>query len=118
MLRIIIAGSREFNDYERLKSALDNYLFYNEKEVQIVSGGARGADALGERYAKERNFDLKVFKADWLLHARSAGVIRNTLMSDNADVLIAFWNGSSKGTADMIKKARIKGLEVQIININ
>ncbi|MFN5416467.1 MAG: DUF2493 domain-containing protein [Flavobacteriia bacterium] len=115
MLRIIIAGSRDFDDYEMLKSALDNYLFHNSKEVQIVSGGSSGADKLGERYAKENNFQLKVFPADWKSHGKSAGPIRNRLMAENADVLFAFWNGKSVGTADMITRASKKGLEVLII---
>jgi hypothetical protein len=81
MLRIIIAGSRDFNDYDMVKNTLDNYLLNNSKEVQIVSGGANGADKLGERYAKENNFYLKVFHADWEAFGMSAGPIRNRLMA-------------------------------------
>jgi hypothetical protein len=121
MLRIIIAGSRDFNDYELLKITLNEYLFYNnhlkwnKKEVKIVSGGAIGADALGERYAKENLYYQNIFRPDWKLHGKAAGPIRNKLMAENADVLIVFWNGESKGTADMIKQGEKKGLKVLII---
>jgi hypothetical protein len=118
MLRIIIAGSRSFSDYVTLENALDNYLFHKKCHIQIISGGAKGADFLGEVYAKEKKFDLKIFRPDWQSHGKAAGVIRNSLMAENADVLFAFWDGKSKGTKDMINKARLKGLEVLTILIN
>lgn len=112
-MKIIIAGSRGFNDYELLKSTCDKILI-NQKDIEIVSGGAKGADALGERYAKERGYGIKLFLADWSL-GRKAGYLRNIKMSEYADALIAFWDGQSRGTKHMIDIANEKGLKVRTI---
>ena len=102
---VIICGSREFQDYNLLKEKCDYYLskrISSGQKVVVISGGARGADSLGERYAKERGLECKVFPADWDRYGKSAGYRRNVVMSENADSLIAFWNGESKGTKHMI----------------
>ena len=93
-MNIIIAGSRNFNDYNLLKSSCDNLLtqFTN---IEIVSGTARGADKLGERYAREKGYDIKQFPANWDKFGKSAGYIRNDEMAQYADMLIAFWDGAS-----------------------
>ena len=98
--RVIIAGGRDFNDYPLLKQKCDSFLGNKSKECQviIVSGTARGADQLGERYAVEKGFPILRFPADWLQYGKAAGPIRNRQMTDNADALIAFWDGQSKGT--------------------
>jgi len=114
-MRIIIAGSRNFKDYERLKESCDK-LLVNRTSVEIVSGTARGADALGERYAEEKGFKIKRFPAQWDLHGKSAGYKRNLEMADYADALIAFWDGKSKGTQHMINIAQSKGLKVRVIS--
>lgn len=113
MYKVIIAGCRDFTDYALLRSFADQTLAGTE-DVEIVSGGARGADALGERYAKERGRSLKVFPADWKKWGAAAGPIRNGQMADYADALIAFWDGRSAGTRDMIRKAEDRGLRVQV----
>lgn len=113
MSRLIIAGSREFTDYARLKYEMSKIVSFNV--TQIVSGGARGADTLGERYAKEHGIPFVVFKADWDTHGRSAGYKRNVQMAENADRLLAFWDGESKGTKHMIDIAKSKGLKVKVI---
>lgn len=115
--RVIIAGTRSFNDYELLRDSCNNLL--SEKQwthtVVVISGTARGADQMGERYARERGFQLRRFPADWEQYGKSAGHIRNAKMADNADALIAFWDGESKGTKNMIDNARRKGLAVRVI---
>jgi len=110
--RVIIAGSRDFNDYDTLGEICD-YMLQNKLDVEIVSGTARGADQLGERYANERGFKLKKFPADWSL-GKSAGYIRNELMAQNADALIVFWDGKSKGTLNMINLAKQYKLKTKI----
>ena len=115
MKKIIIAGSRDFNDYEFLKKKLVNLRDLFIDDDVIISGHARGADALGERFAKEYNIPLKLFPADWNKYGKSAGYIRNKEMADNADVLVAFWDGKSRGTKNMINIAIDKGLEVHIV---
>lgn len=114
MNRVIVAGGRDFNDYELLKQKLDTYLS-NLKDVEIVSGGCQGADDLGERYAIENRIDLVMFPADWIKYGKAAGPIRNKEMAEYANYLIAFWNGKSKGTANMIKLAQDNNLKIKII---
>ena len=113
-MNIIIAGSRNFNDYNLLKSSCDNLLtqFTN---IEIVSGTARGADKLGERYAREKGYDIKEFPANWDKFGKSAGYIRNDEMAKYADMLIAFWDGTSKGTKHMIDLANKRGIRVEIV---
>jgi len=115
--RVIIAGTRSFNDYELLRDSCNNLLSEKQRThtVVVISGTARGADQMGERYAKERGFQLRRFPADWEQYGKSAGHIRNAKMADNADALIAFWDGESKGTKNMIDNARRKGLAVRVI---
>lgn len=112
-MRVIIAGGRDFNDYRFLKERCD-YFLSSQTDIEIVSGGAKGADSLGERYANERNYGLKIFPADWNKYGKKAGYVRNVEMSEYADGLIAFWNGQSKGTKHMIDIAMKRNLRVRI----
>lgn len=100
-MKVIIAGTRDFKDYGLLKIVVNQYhKIYGITEV--VSGTAKGADELGERWAKENNIPIKKFPAEWKKHGRAAGPIRNEQMAEYADYLIAFWDGTSKGTKNMI----------------
>ena len=114
MFRVIIAGTRTFDDYSLLREYADYKLSKVADSIEIVSGGAQGADALGERYAKEKGYSLRVFPADWAQYGRSAGPMRNKQMADYADALLAYWDGKSKGTLNMIEEARARGLKVGI----
>lgn len=116
MLKIIIAGSRDFDDYALVKSRMAFYLS-NQKlsDVEIVSGGARGADALGERLARDFNLKLKIFPADWEKHGKKAGYLRNEQMAQYADCLVAFWDGESRGTKHMIDLANGFKLKVRVV---
>jgi hypothetical protein len=113
-MKVIIAGSRDFDDYELLRKYCDFYL-QNQTEIEIVSGTAKGADQLGERYAKEKGYPVKQFPADWS-KGKSAGYIRNEEMAKYGDALIAFWNGMSKGTEHMINLAKQYNLKIRICN--
>jgi hypothetical protein len=112
-MKVIIAGSRDFNDYDRLRSYCDHVL-QNQTEVEIVSGAARGADQMGERYANEKGYPIKRFKPDWDRLGKSAGYVRNSDMAEYADALIAFWDGSSKGSEHMINIATKHNLKIRI----
>lgn len=114
MFKVIIAGTRSFDDYELLQAKMD-HLLSRRCEVEIVSGTARGADQLGERYAAARGFALKRFPADWDTYGKSAGYRRNAEMAEYADAAVVFWDGKSKGSKHMIDLARAKGLEVRVI---
>jgi hypothetical protein len=112
-MKIIIAGSRGFDDYETLCRICDHML-QNQKVVEIVSGAARGADKLGECYAKDRGYPVRQFFANWDKFGKSAGYIRNEEMARCADALIVFWDGVSKGTKHMIDLAKKYGLKIKI----
>jgi hypothetical protein len=125
-MKIIIAGGRDFNDYELLKSTMKNFLssfmtVLEPDEIEIVSGHARGADSLGEKFSNEFGCKLKIFPADWNFFGKSAGIIRNKEMLayakiDDDSVLIAFWDGKSRGTKNMIDISKNAGLKVVVVN--
>lgn len=113
-MKVIIAGSRGFDDYELL-SEFCNYYLQNQTHIEIVSGTAKGADSLGEKYAEENNYKLSKFPAKWDLYGKSAGYKRNEEMAIYGDCLIAFWDGESKGTKHMIDLAKKYGLRVRVV---
>lgn len=114
--RVIVAGGRTFNNYELLRNKLDSALRNRVSEgITIVSGAARGADKLSEQYAKERGYEIDSHPADWDQYGKSAGYIRNKEMAQNADGLMAFWDGKSRGTKHMIDLAEQHGLKVVVI---
>lgn len=114
MLKVIIAGGRDIEGevaYTQL-SALINSSFPN-LDVEVVSGCAPGVDTLGERFAKENNLVIHEFKADWATFGKYAGPRRNRQMAAFADALILFWDGKSKGSANMLAEARKKNLSIR-----
>ena len=116
MLKVIIAGSRHFNDYELLERLVDMYLqHYSIDQIEIVSGGARGADRLGERFAHSRGITLKVMPADWDTYGKSAGYRRNEQMAQYATHCIVFWDEKSRGTEHMINLANQYNLALRIV---
>ena len=120
LFRVIIAGTRTFTDYTLLQRECNHLLSEKQRthNIVVVSGTARGADTLGERYARERGFQLRRFPADWDKDGKKAGMLRNYRMADNADALIAFWDGESHGTKHMIEYAKSKGLNVYVFHYN
>ena len=124
-LRIIIAGGRDFTDYDKMKNALDSWKktkklsAYNS--VTEVCGCAEGADDLGRRYAKENGWNVSEFPANWELLGKPAGILRNRDMAAFAQpsngiegYLLAFWNGKSRGTKNMVETAIQYGLKIVI----
>ena len=111
-MKVIIAGTRTFNDYQLLCNTIKEL---NISIDEIVCGGARGADTLGEKYAKENNIPIKYFLAEWDKYGKRAGFIRNHQMGDYADYLIAFWDKKSKGTLDMINYMQHIGKHGKVI---
>jgi len=112
-LRIIIAGSRGVDDHSVVGKAIKES---GLEVTEVVSGCARGVDRLGEEWAEENDVPLRRFPADWERHGSAAGFIRNAEMARHADALVAIWDGSSRGTAHMIKLARRKGLIVKVFS--
>lgn len=113
-MRIIIAGSRSFDNYECL-SDFCTMALSNQDKVEVVSGTASGADKLGERFAMENNYHLSRFPANWDKYGKSTGYKRNAEMAKYADALIAFWDGNSRGTKHMIDLAEKEGLKIKIV---
>ena len=112
-MKVIVAGGRGFKNYRFLSKSLKEELDPDE-DNEIISGTAKGGDKLGERFAKQYGIRLKLFPADWDKHGKRAGYLRNVEMADYGDMLIAFWDGISKGTEHMINIAVEKGLIVII----
>lgn len=113
-MKVIIAGGRDFNDYDLL-CRKTNKILSQQHEIEIVSGTAKGADKLGERYAEERDYPIKRFVPDWSGLGKQAGYIRNEDMALYADGLILFWNGVSKGSRHMLEIATVMKLKTRII---
>lgn len=120
ILRLIVAGSRTFNNYDVVSNVLDQLLAdYADKTIEIVSGTCVGVDKLGERYAREHGYSVKRFPAKWSRYGRAAGPIRNREMAEYAaeeeGFLIAFWDGMSPGTGSMVHEAERAGIRIGII---
>ena len=136
-IRLIIAGSRDFNDYELLEKEVDNYLLSIIEKVEVnlcdqyllstgelfdlpievVSGTARGADMLGEQYAKKRNLPIKFFVPNWSQNGRGAGYIRNEEMAKYSTDAVIFILSGSKGSSHMAKTAKKYNLGLKVINL-
>jgi len=116
-MRCIIAGSRTITDWQLVAAAVAASGF---PISQVISGGARGVDALGERWARRRGIRLRRFPADWSRFGRRAGTVRNEEMARAAAAapeggcLVAVWDGVSRGTRHMIDLARQHGLAVYV----
>ena len=110
-MKVAVIGSRGFDDYVLLKETLSKI-----EITLLISGGARGADSLGERYANENNIPKKIFYSEWDKHGKAAGFLRNTDIINEADIIIAFWDGVSNGTKDSITKAKKQNKQIIIIN--
>lgn len=107
-MKVIIAGSRTVTDLAIIETAIRKADF---PITEVVSGGARGVDTLGEEYAKKNGIPIKRFPANWDKYGKSAGYKRNVQMAEYADALIAVWDGESRGTMHMINIARDLGIK-------
>lgn len=117
MFKLIIAGSRDFNDYEFLKTKISFLLQNVKEEIEIVSGRAKGADKLGERFALEMGYKVKYFVPDWDGLGKRAGIMRNKDMADYANACVVFWKNKSKGSANMIDEAKKRNLKLRIYEV-
>lgn len=114
-MRTIIAGSRTVLDYRHVVDAMEAARILDGLNPTVVlSGTAHGADRLGERWAREHNIFIERYSADWTLHGRGAGVMRNAQMADRAQALVALWHNKSRGTKHMIDTAVRRGLLVVV----
>lgn len=120
MTRVIVAGSRYFNNKTLMFKKLDEVMQTLSAPVEIVSGHCRGADILGEEYARKNNIPLITFPADWNKYGKRAGYIRNKQMAEYAQkdngILVAFPMGESRGTMMMIAIAKAYHLQCVVIS--
>lgn len=128
-MKLIIAGGRKFGwTLDSRKRPVPNQahidLAYKSlgdlcdlegPPIEVVSGGAHGADSIGEMWAHQHGIPVKIFPADWENQGRKAGILRNIEMGDYADYLIAFWDGKSKGTHHMISYMKRLDKPVQVV---
>ena len=108
VMKIVVAGSRDYTNYEEavefIEQCIQELAVFND--IIILSGGCRGADMLGERYANEYGYKTEEFPAQWDKFGEAAGIIRNKEMADNPDAIICFLDGKSKGTKALIDYTR------------
>ncbi len=112
-MKLAIIGSRSFDDYELLCRMVSEH--YPQVSL-IISGGARGADELARRFALGHGIDIREYLPEWKQHGRPAGQIRNRFIIDDADAVLAFWDGRSKGTRGGLEYARKQGKGVLLIH--
>lgn len=121
--KVIIAGGRDYDDFDRLVRKIDKILSNVVKKgmnIIVVSGCAKGADQLGEKYAELRGYYIEKHPADWDKYGKSAGYRRNAEMAKSVDEnidggLVAFWDYKSRGTENMIDIAKRYGLSTRVI---
>lgn len=112
MVSVAVVGSRGFSSYDQLRNVLDGVA----NITRVVSGGADGADTLAARFARERGIELQVFLPDWAQYGKAAGPIRNRLIVEASDVVVAFWDGTSRGTASTIAIAKELGKPCSVVD--
>lgn len=117
--RIVVAGCRNYDDYDSAKEYIEMCIknIRGKYTLIFLSGGCRGADMLGERFANENGFNIERYIAEWQKYGKSAGPKRNLQMAKDCDYVICFWDGKSRGTASMIYYAKRlkKPLKVKMI---
>lgn len=113
-MRVLVCGSRHFNDYNLLSEVL------NKHDITcIIEGGARGADTLARKWADEKDLECETYMAEWDTYGKAAGPIRNQHMLDWGEpaLIIAFLAPDSRGTKHMISIAQKAGIPVKIVEI-
>ena len=117
--RVVVAGCRNFNEYEKAKKYINICIskIKTKYELIFLSGGCRGADSLGERYAKENGYKIERHPADWIKFGKSAGPKRNREMAEAADFVICFWDNKSRGTKSMVEHTKKLNKPLKIIDI-
>ena len=115
--RLVVAGSRNFNDYGLLCTTLDEVVgeLKSEYNITIVSGTANGADRLGEKYAEKHGLKIERHPANWGRYGRGAGPIRNAEMVKESDGVIVFWNGESSGAKNIIDCAKAENHLIKVV---
>jgi len=114
-VRCIIAGTRYYTPTsQEITAALAAKAW---APTRVLSGTCRGADRQGGLWAAEHKVEVHWYMPDWERYGKRAGPMRNARMVQAADALLAFHDGVSRGTADVIRKARGAGLGVHVVPV-
>ncbi len=116
--KIIIAGSRSFNDYKLLNKEMTKFLKdqkLTDAKIIVLSGAAWGSDKLGEQWAEVYEHEMRRYPAKWEIHGVAAGPIRNREMAKKATHCIVFWDGKSVGSKNMIEEAKKHKLKLKVV---
>jgi len=108
-MKLAIIGSRGFDDYALMDRAIFSHWdpeWGGSWPELIISGGADGADNLAEAFAQRFKIRTQIFLPDWATHGKLAGFVRNKLIIEACDEVLAFWDGKSKGTANSLSIAK------------
>jgi len=111
-MKVIIAGSRGITDFSLVERAVNDSGF---QITEVVSGGARGVDRLGEQWARKNGVEIRQFLPDWNANGKGAGFIRNDLMVKHSDAAIILWDGKSRGTKHTLARAVTKGIPIHLV---
>ena len=114
-MKVIIAGSRDFNNYDLVEKTIKKQALEID---EVVYGGAAGADYMGLLWARKHKVKVKTFLAEWSVYGGAAGPLRNKQMAEYGDYLLAFWDGKSPGTKSMINEMRKKGKHGEVIYVD
>lgn len=118
---LVVSGCRDYDNYEFFSKEMDNYLISYDPMVmhleKIIFGDATGVDAMAKKYCEHNSIEYKEYEAKWKQFGYAAGPIRNRMMANVGTHLIAFWDGKSRGTKNMIDEAKTRGLNIKVIDI-
>lgn len=112
-MRIAIVGSRGYSKLDEVRQ----FVREQERTTCIVSGGASGVDAAAVDEARRLGMEYEVHFPDWAVHGRKAGAVRNKRIVDSADEVVAFWDGTSRGTAITMEMARRSGKTLRLFQV-
>ena len=119
-MKALVCGSRSWEDHEQIYDALfalTTWAVIEDENITVIHGGAWGADTAADIAARTLGYDIECFTPDWKRYGRSAGIVRNLDMLDqNPDVVLAFWDGVSRGTAHTINEAKKRGIKLVIFH--
>lgn len=113
-MKVIIAGSRNCSDQQFVNSCIQEAIAKGFNITEVVCGGAKGVDTMGENWARSQRLPVAMFPALWDIHGKKAGILRNLDMACYAEALIAIWDGESPGTKHMINTMRSQGKQVLV----
>ena len=116
--RVVVAGCRYYNERDKFNTFVDETLKIIGSDITILSGHCSGVDTMAEMYAEEHGMPVEIFKPDRKRYGRGGGPVRNKQMIESCDVVIAFWDGVSRGTRNLLDPAEKYNRRIFIFNIN